>query len=125
MAAPVITIEVKGLREVQRRLAEISRTISGNLQESLRAEGELIMTVAKQRTPVMTGTLRGSGHVQDVRDGIRLSFGGPAADYAVYVHERLDTHHPNGQAKFLESACLEAIPSLPDRVASRMLRRRG
>lgn len=28
---------------------------------------------------------------------------GYAAPYAIYVHERMDLHHPNGQAKFLET----------------------
>jgi hypothetical protein len=33
---------------------------------------------------------------------------GYEAYYAIYVHERLELHHPKGQAKFLERAFLEA-----------------
>lgn len=29
---------------------------------------------------------------------------GYSADYAVYVHENMEAHHPVGQAKFLETA---------------------
>lgn len=70
------------------------------------------MTEAKERTPVDTGTLRGSGYVdlpQDQGDRITqtFGFGGAASDYALIVHERLDVNHPTGQAKFLESVVLE------------------
>jgi hypothetical protein len=46
-----------------------------------------------------------------------LAFG---TDYAVYVHENLQAHHPVGQAKFLESAMTEAAPTLAERVAARV-----
>lgn len=32
---------------------------------------------------------------------------GYSAPYALYVHERLDLHHPHGQAKFLEQPARE------------------
>lgn len=96
------------------------------------AEG--IMTIAKERTPVLTGTLRASGHVVPpvVETGsalvVRLGFGGAASGYALYVHERLDVHHPTGQAKFLESAVVEAMRTLEADLAKRaqvILRERG
>jgi hypothetical protein len=33
-----------------------------------------------------------------------VGFGGPAAPYALVVHERTDLNHPEGEAKFLENA---------------------
>ena len=69
---------------------------------------ENVMTVAKLRTPVDTGTLRSSGLVTKVSDTrVELSFGGAASAYAAIVHENLTSYHPVGQAKFLESAILE------------------
>lgn len=74
----------------------------------LLVEGEVIMTDAKMRTPVDTGTLRASGMTTLVDKGstpkVELSFGGAAGAYAIYVHERLDVYHPVGEAKFLENA---------------------
>ena len=43
-------------------------------------------------------------------------FGGPAAPYAVFVHEDLSARHATGAAKFYESALLEAIPTLEGRL---------
>lgn len=72
-------------------------------------QGNLTMTAAKRDTPVDTGALRGSGHVdapQMSADSatVQLGFGGPSAPYAVYVHENLSARHPSGKAKFLEGA---------------------
>jgi hypothetical protein len=49
-----------------------------------------------------------------------LEFGNASVDYATVVHENLAAHHPVGQAKYLESALLEALPSLPDRLSKRL-----
>ena len=83
------------------------------------------MTEAKRRTPVRTGVLKGSGHVtgpiwhgRDVT--VELKFGGPAAPYAVAVHEGVDVFHKNGEAKFLERPLMESAPHLAARVARRI-----
>ena len=92
---------------------------------ALYQEAEIEMTEAKRRTPVLTGVLRASGHVRPpVREGetvsVTLAFGGPAAPYAVYVHENLEAWHKTGQAKFLESVLLESAKHLADRVGRRL-----
>ena len=97
-------------------------TVAG---QALRAEAEIEMTEAKRRTPVKTGTLKGSGHVIGpiFRFGLIravLAFGGPARGYAIYVHENLEAWHKNGQAKFLESTLRQSAKSLAERVARRM-----
>lgn len=52
------------------------------------------------RVPIDTGRLRNSGQAED---GV-VSFN---TDYAIYVHEILENHHPIGEAKFLENALIE------------------
>jgi hypothetical protein len=114
-------------------MVRIANRMVGDLREAaaaaIRIEHERIMTTAKQRTPVATGALRASGHVQPTRvdAGGRLvsvgGFGGPAAPYAVYVHEDLTARHPVGQAKFYETAVLEAQSGLADRLAAHIRRR--
>lgn len=67
-----------------------------------------IMTEAKQRAPVDTGTLRSSGYVTLPEPGpnpkVELGFGGAAAQYALVQHERTEYRHEVGEAKYLENA---------------------
>lgn len=77
----------------------------------LRIIGEEIMTDAKASRPGHgvprdTGTLAGTGAVTGPRrDGtVLLSFGGPAAPYALYQHEVLDLAHTVGEARYLVRA---------------------
>jgi hypothetical protein len=51
---------------------------------------------------------------------VRMAFGGPAAPYAIKVHEDLEAFHRVGQAKFLESVLLESAPHLAQRVSRRI-----
>ena len=133
-----VTLEVTGFREMARALDALAAQIPGEVGNAVRAEAEIEMTEAKQRTPLLTGALQASGHVtgpeQDGRDQvIRMGFGGPAGSgnhggesnnvdvgYAVWVHENMEALHPRGQAKFLESVLLESAPYLLERVAARI-----
>jgi len=81
--------------------------------------GEKIMAIAKSRTPVKFGTLRSSGRVEHGVVGTRIIVTlGFHTDYAVYVHENLQAHHPVGQAKFLESAVQENVDYLEKSIAA-------
>ena len=57
---------------------------------------------------------------------VKIEVGGPSAPYALIVHEDLKARHgvehgfQGGQAKFLESAVLEAVPTLASRIAIRL-----
>lgn len=82
-----------------------------------------VMTDAKRRVPVDTGTLRGSGYVTlpELVDGhpvVEAGFGGPASDYAVVQHEATELHHDVGEAKFLENAVNEAASRFARDVAT-------
>lgn len=107
---------------VARTLDLAARRVPQMAALAMLEEAEIEMTEAKERTPVDWGNLRDSGHVEDPeiqgRDiSVRLVFGGPAAPYALYVHEDLDAHHTVGQAKFLESVLNESRPFLAARIA--------
>lgn len=78
------------------------------------AAAHVVLDESQQLVPVDTGALRASGRVV-VEEGASaaITYGDDDAagrggrdtnDYVVPVHERLDAHHPIGQAKFLESA---------------------
>ena len=117
-------IEIRGGEAMARRLNQLARDIPRVVAGALYAEAHELRTVSMRRTPVDTGALRASHVVSPpTYEGrtieVRIGVGGVAAPYAVYVHENLSANHPVGQAKFLESAVLEAIPSLARKVAAR------
>lgn len=125
LADQTFTFDLKGTAEVQAKIVEALRSMSGNAEAALYQEAEREMTEAKQRTPVDTGTLRDSGHVQQPErdsDGVSVTmgFGGAAEEYAIIVHENLEALHPVGQAKFLESVLQESAPHLLERIANRI-----
>ena len=80
----------------------------------LTLEANKIMTASKRITPVDTGTLRASGHVQKPKQtlhklSIIMGFGGAASSYALIQHERTDLKHTGRQqSKFLEQPAKEA-----------------
>lgn len=94
---------------IERRVGGL---VKGPVPRALRSVAEVWMTEAKKRTPVDTGVLRSSGHVQGPTFSgrvieVKLVFGGPAAKYAAAVHENLTAKHNVGQAKYLESVTAE------------------
>lgn len=79
-------------------------------------EAEREMTISKRHVPVDTGDLRATGHVEPAQvQGnevtASMGYGGPAVDYAIYVHEDLEKQHKVGQAKFLEGPARDEISS--------------
>lgn len=116
---------ITGVTELLRALDRAGDLASKALESAMFLEQEAVMSEAKARTPVDTGTLRASGtvlppKVKGSRIEVDAGFGGAAQDYAIPVHERLGVHHPVGQAKFLESAFLERAPKIPANLARRV-----
>jgi len=121
-----ITVEVKGTKELHRVLEKLGKRAQAELGKALYAEAELIMTESKKQVPVDTGTLRSTGYVdppetqKDLVE-VELGYGGPAAPYAVDVHERTEWHHkPPTKAKYLEDPVKTAVPKLPGALAKRL-----
>lgn len=131
--------ELRGSRQMQRRLRQLVTESGDAVARGLRLEAEFIMTRAKKASsgkgvPVDFGVLRSSGHVQDVeRHGKELSvtmgFGGPAGagnlgetnketvGYALVQHEALHFSHRIGEPKYLERPMRDALPGMPNRIA--------
>lgn len=114
-----VSIDVKqtvgaDLRTFKKRAMSVAAGI-------LREEGEDTMTDSKELAPVEYGVLRASGHVEgpDMTGNVitvTMAYGGAAEEYAYIVHERMDVHHPVGQAKYLEQPVLEHAPNIPKRM---------
>ena len=106
------------------KLARIAAEAPQALGAELYREGQDVIANALPITPILTGALRRSGHVDEPEMtgggvSVTLGFGGDAAPYAVYVHENLVARHaPPTQAKFLEDPLNAAVPGMADRIAS-------
>lgn len=105
---------------MKRKIRALAEKFPARLDRALKLRAEGVMTRAKSEfVPVDLGALRSSGHVGDPErsgDGrdveIMLSFGGPAAPYALVQHENLDYVHRVGEAKYLEKPLMEAVGTL-------------
>ena len=118
----VAKVKLQGLNKLKKRMKESPEKVIKATAAALNTEAEIIMTKAKELTPVALGTLRASGHVKTpqmtgTKISITLGFGGPAAPYAIYVHEDLIKYHPVGQAKFLEAPFRDRMIVLSQRIA--------
>ena len=120
----VFTITVKPGKPTAVVMAQHYERHKRGVASGLSLEAEIIMAKSKDLVPVDTGALRSSGHVRKPRTVgdylvVELGYGGVAVGYAIPVHERLDVHHPVGQAKYLEIPFKAAQPGLATRVMVR------
>lgn len=89
----LINVALKGDRELKAKLQQLGLAALPVGGRSLFESAENIMSISKEQyVPVETGTLKSSGFVgpPDIRGGnvtVSLGYGGPAAPYALAVHE--------------------------------------
>lgn len=150
------TIELKlnGLKELAEKLKAAPARVRSEVMNELYLFGEEVMGASKLIVPVDTGTLEGSGHVECPELGIAgnyqfdpvtaeegvvaIGYGGPARNYALYVHEALEGPHPinpnwswarkgrvdwtrpGSGPKYLERPLREKLPDLPGRLKNRV-----
>lgn len=123
-----IETEITGLESLKQNLTEriLNKARSGAASE-LAAIGEEIMTDSKQVVPVDTGNLMNTGHVAPVEEepdgvSVTLGYGGPAASYAMLVHEDLTPNRnwsrPGSGPKYLENPTRQKEPEIPGRLAA-------
>lgn len=119
-------MEFKGADEIRARLAALASRVPKEVGAALYQEALIIGKESMERTPVEFGNLKAS-HVVGKPEhkgneiSVSIDVGGPAAPYAIYVHENEEANHPRGgRAKFLESAIHDAVPGLPERLAKRV-----
>jgi len=134
-----VTVTVEGVDAALKRLKRMPESVIKAVSQTLYLEAEGIMTQSKQLVPVKTGNLRASGHVGPLngkwspgswmgssgtmstnpKATIQLGYGGPAASYAVKVHEDLEMFHPGGGiAKYLELPVKQAMGGMSQRIVA-------
>jgi hypothetical protein len=90
-------------------------------------EANVIFNRSQVLVPVDTGALRGSGGVSAPIPvsggvGVDIFYGGPAASYALFVHEIQHFYHnPPTQAKYLEQPFMERLPDIQKNMAARII----
>jgi hypothetical protein len=147
--ADVINLQITGLKELADKLRTAGKGLEAEVGRELYQFGEEVMTASKLVVPVRTGTLMNTGQVQPpategVQVVVRLGYGGPAAPYALYVHEALegaqspnpswswakDVAHggeihwtrPGSGPKYLENPLKERQGELPRRIRDAVMR---
>lgn len=117
-----MTLKIAGLKGLTARLNGLAKSAPREAAAALYQEGLALQALAVSKTPVDTGRLRASAGVSppERRGNVVEVFVYFGTNYAVYVHERLDVHHPVGEAKFLENAARERAPGFRDRMADRI-----
>lgn len=121
------SFEIEGAQEL-RQMLSVSGSEAGQIVgQVILEEANTIFAKSLILTPVDTGALRGSGGVSAPMQtqqgiGVDIFFGGPAAPYAMYVHEIIGNYHnPPTQAKYLEQPFMERLPEIQANLARRII----
>jgi len=108
-----MAVELVGVDTVLSNLNKEILKIHGRTAVGMRAAAEKIKGNSMALTPVDTSALRASHFVNvDTSPTGIVATVGATQFYAIFVHENLEARHPVGQAKFLETAIKEAIPTI-------------
>jgi hypothetical protein len=95
---------------------------------ALRSEAQDAFAVSQDEVPVDTGALKASGRVRPEVGvyergnelSVELTYGGTAMEYAIIVHENLESFHPHGKAKYLEDPMSRQVQGISGRIADKV-----
>lgn len=100
-------IKLEGFVELTKKLNKSISEISSVVEDALLDCGNDLQQKAQDLTPVDTGALRASAFTEAESGSNPSVIVGYTEEYAIFVHENLEAHHPVGQAKFLEQPLKE------------------
>jgi len=133
----LLKVRVEGVKRIVRQLNIVEERLGKEVGKALYAEGRNLIKAAGEEVPkdtlalfrsrFVTPPIRKEGMVQVIcgfgtDSVINPKTKQPTSHYALYVHERLDVHHPVGKAKFLEDPANRLKPYLERNVANRIAR---
>lgn len=127
MAKSSFTLDLFGDKELINALEAGQENSSQAIAQAIWEEANVIFAKSQTLVPVDTGVLRGSGGVSAPQMGskgyfVDIFYGGPAAPYALYVHEIIGNYHnPPTQAKYLEQPVMEAMSTLQENIKGRII----
>lgn len=96
---------------MRRELARLSEQWPKAALRALLEEGLELQHDSMQDTPVDLGILKGSHEtiLDEAKGQVTVRCGGPAAPYAIPVHEKVEVFHRVGKAKFLEDQLMVRV----------------
>lgn len=112
------SVSFTGLMEMFNKLNKLEVTVPTALDKALYREAQAIFRESQRLVPVDKGFLKGSGVVESGDGNAFIGYGGPAASYALYVHEDPEAKHKKGKTyKFLEIPFTAALEGFDERIA--------
>ena len=127
MAKSSFTFDLFGDKELIYALEAGAEDTPHAIAQAIWEEANIIFAKSQVLVPVDTGVLRGSGGVSSPQMGdkgyfVDVFYGGPAASYALYVHEIIGNYHnPPTQAKYLEQPVMEAMATIQENIRGRII----
>ena len=127
MAKSSFTLDLFGDEELVNALKAGKEDTPQAIAQAIYEEANVIFAKSQVLVPVDTGVLRGSGGVSAPQMGsqgyfVDIFYGGPAASYALYVHEIIGNYHnPPTQAKYLEQPVMEAMSTIQENIKGRII----
>ena len=127
MAKSSFTLDLFGDQELVNALKAGKENTPRAIAQAIYEEANIIFAKSQILVPVDTGILRGSGGVSAPQMGnqgdfVDIFYGGPAAPYALFVHEIIGNYHnPPTQAKYLEQPVMEAMSTIQENIKGRIM----
>ena len=123
------TIRVKNLRELQAAFVAAGQHAPRFAAKALYEEAQEAFLLSQQVVPVRYGALKASGDVslpqiRATRAFVEITYGGPSAPYAIYVHELPPSrakHDPPTRWKYLENPVRLVAADMGPRMTQRVL----
>jgi len=127
MAKSSFRLDLFGDKELANALQAGKEQTPRAIAQAIYEEANVIFARSQVLVPVDTGILRGSGGVSSPQQNdkgyfVDIYYGGPAAPYALYVHEIIGNYHnPPTQAKYLEQPVMEAMSTIQENIKGRII----
>ena len=125
--AKTYTFTLEGDVELQAVLRAAQLQAPKAVAIAIYEEANVIFAKSQVLVPVDTGALRGSGGVSAIQGSgqgmyVDIFYGGPAASYALYVHEIIGNYHkPPTQAKYLEQPFMQSLAEIQNNISRRII----
>lgn len=125
--ADTFTFTLEGDVALQAVLRAAQQNAPKAVAQAIYEEAQVIFAKSQILVPVDTSALRGSGDVSAIQGSGRnvyvdIYYGGPAAPYALYVHEIIGNYHKTPtQAKYLEQPFMESLAKIQNNISRRII----
>lgn len=107
----------------EKSITALFERIGRSTRKATLAACEDLLQKSLAQVPRKSGTLASSGFIEITGSSgaftgtVGYARSGPAAQYAIIVHEDLEAYHTNGKAKFLEDPVREYVTEYSRRAA--------